>query len=364
MSFLKSLFQKKEQPITSYADFWNWFQQHEKKFYTVLKKEGDVKNVFLDKLVDKLDALKEGFLYSIRLHENAVAELIITSDGVIENIVFVEELIAAAPKLKRWKFTALKPALDIENVRIEMGGYKFSSENLSFYSIDHAAYPDEIDIVIVHHDYDEKDSDIIVSGTYLFLDNYLGELNSVTTIDNVKILPKSAAAEELIPILKLKDFLIWREKEFVEKYKGIRHNTVEDNFISLEATLPNELPLFAIVNADLLEWDRKASHPWIAIFKIAYDGTENHGLPNEKDYELLNEIEEEILQHLKDASGYLNIGRQTADGVREIYFACVDFRLPSKVLYNTKEKYTHRFEIQFSIFKDKYWQTFNRFSTN
>ncbi|MEM6719532.1 MAG: DUF695 domain-containing protein [Bacteroidota bacterium] len=364
MSFFKTLFQKQEKPITSYVDFWNWFQQHEKKFYNVLRKGGDVQSVFFRKLAEKLDELKDGFWYTAGMFSDDVAELVITPDGAIENIVFVEELVAAAPMLKRWKFTALKPALNIENVSIRMGDYKFSSIELSFYPIDHAEYPDEIDIVIVYDNFREEDKNLIVNGTYLFLDNYLGELNSVTTIDNIRVASKAEATEELIPILKLKDFLIWREKEFVEKYKGIRHNTIEDNFISLEATLENDLPLFAIVNSDLLTWDRKASHPWVSIVKIAYDGTDNQGLPNEKAYDLLNAIEEEILKELKDAEGYLNIGRQTADSLREIYFACVDFRLPSKVLHRLKEKYKDKLEIQFVIFKDKYWQTFNRFRTS
>ncbi|MEM6687284.1 MAG: DUF695 domain-containing protein [Bacteroidota bacterium] len=364
MSFLKSFFQKKEQPITSYADFWNWFQQHEKKFHKVLRKGGDVQGVFFDKLAAKLGELKDGFWYTAGMFTDEVAELVITPDGVIENIVFVEELVAAAPKMNHWKFTALKQPSDIKNIRIGMGAHSFSSENLSFYPIDHKDYPDEIDIVVVHHDYNDKDKNLIINGTYLFLDNYLGELNSVTTIDNLKVISKAEATAELIPILKLKDFLIWREKEFIEKYKGIRHNTEEDNFISLEATLPNDFPLFAIINSDLLAWDRKASHPWIAIFKILYDGKDNYGMPNEKEYELLATIEEEILQELKDAEGYLNIGRQTADSEREIYFACVDFRLPSKVLHKIKEKYKDDFGIQFNIFKDKYWQSFNRFDTN
>jgi hypothetical protein len=43
------------------------------------------------------------------------AELVLTADRTINNIVFVEELVATAPEIPGWKFTALKPALDIEN---------------------------------------------------------------------------------------------------------------------------------------------------------------------------------------------------------------------------------------------------------
>lgn len=364
MSFLKSLFNTKKQPINSYADFWNWFEQNEQKFHKVLKNQGNINKVFFDKLAPKLNELKDGFWYLAGMYDENTSELVITPDGAIKNIVFVEELIQKAPKITNWKFTALKPALDIENVRIDMAGYTFDSENLSFYSIDHKNYPDEIDIVIVHNEYNKQNESTIVNGTYIFLDNYLGELNSVTTIDNLKVISKNQAEKELIPISKLKDFLIWREKEFVEKYKGLRHNTDDDNYSSLEATLENGLPLLAIVNSDLLNWDSKASHPWISVMEIKYDGGNNNGMPNDSDYQLLNEIEEKIMLELKDSDGYLNIGRQTADSIREVYFASIDFRKPSKVLHNIKNEYENRIEIDFDVYKDKYWQSFNRFITN
>ncbi|WP_074407382.1 DUF695 domain-containing protein [Aquimarina megaterium] len=364
MSFLKSLFNTKEQQINSYSDFWDWFLENEKKFHNVLKKQGDIKSVFFDKLAPKLNALKDGFWYLAGMYDENISELVITPDGSIKNIAFVEELVQAAPKMTNWKFTALKPAIDIENVRIDMAGYTFDSENLSFYSIDHKNYPDEIEIVIVHNNYNEQDESTIINGTYIFLDNYLGELNSVTTIDNLKVISKNEAEKELVPISKLKDFLIWREKEFIEKYKGLRHNTNNDNYSSLEATLENGLPLLAIVNSDLLNWDRKASHPWIAVIEIKYEGKNNNGMPNEKEYQLLNEIEDKIMTELKDSDGYLNIGRQTADSVREIYLACIDFRLPSKVLHKIDKEYQNQLKIEFDIYKDKYWQSFSRFMTN
>ncbi len=53
--------------------------------------------------------------------------------------------------------------------------------------------------------------------------------------------------------------------------------------------------------------------------------------------------------------------RPTADRVREVYFACRDFRKPSKVLYKLGNDYADRIEISYEIYKDKYWQSFNRF---
>ncbi len=54
--------------------------------------------------------------------------------------------------------------------------------------------------------------------------------------------------------------------------------------------------------------------------------------------------------------------RQTAKGEREIYFACKDFRKPSKVFYQIQQNHSDNFEINYTIYKDKYWQTFERFN--
>lgn len=364
MSFFKTIFSKKEETIKSYSDFWNWFQANEKTFFNVVKSHEDIEKGFFDKLSPKLAELKGGYLFLAGMLDDNTAELILTADGNPKNIVFIEELINEAPQVKGWKFTALKPAMDIENVSINMAGYKFNSDNIFFYSNDYADYPDEIDICVVHSELTEENNEQIANGTFIFLDNYLGELDFLNNIDNLNFICKQEAEKELVPIAKLKDFLIWRQKEFVEKYSGLRHNPENDSYSSLEAELNNGKPLVAIVNSTLLNWDSKASHPWILNVNINYDGNDNNGMPDSITYELLNEFEDQIILELKDFEGYLNIGRQTANNSRNIYFACVDFRKPSKVLYNLSKIYSDKLNIEYDIYKDKYWQSFERFRPN
>ena len=359
---LKKILKKKDEPIKSYADFWNWFQNNEKLFFDAVKNHKDIEKDFFDKLSPKLAELKEGYFFLAGMLDDNTAELVLTADGNIKNIVFVEELVEQAPKISSWKFTALKPALDIESIGIKMGGFTFDRENLFFYSNDHVDYPDEIDISVIHSDLTEENKEQISHGIYIFLDNYLGELDFANNIDSLTIIGKHEAEKELVPIEKLKDFLIWRQKEFIEKYEGVRCNTENDSYSALEAELDNGNMLLAIINTQLLNWDSKASHPWVAVFTIKYDGSETNGMPTKEDYKMLDKIENGMLKYLTDKDGYLNIGRQTADGEREIYFACKDFRKPSKVFFETQQKYADKFEIEYDIYKDKYWHSFKRFN--
>ena len=362
MSFLKNIFGKKDEPIKSYNDFWSWFQRNEKDFFAVIKNRKEIESGFFNKLSPKLGELKDGYFYLTGMFDDNTVELVLTAEGNTKNILFVEELVNAAPQINGWKFTALKPSLNIEDVNIKMAGYEFNGKNISFYANEFEEYPDEIDITIVHNDLTEENKDQIANGTYIFLDNYLGELDFVNNIDALKTISTQQAEKELIPIIKLKDFLAWRQKEFIEKYEGVRYNTENDSYSTLEAELESGAKLFAVINTDLLNWDSKASHPWISVLTLKYDGSNNTGMPSNNDYKLLDKIEEEIMQELKDIDGYLNIGRQTSKGEREIYFACKDFRKPSKVFFKTQQNYSESFEIEYEIYKDKYWQSFERFN--
>jgi hypothetical protein len=183
-----------------------------------------------------------------------------------------------------------------------------------------------------------------------------------TTIDKLKTIDKAEAERELVPIEKLKAFLTWRQKEFLEKYEGERHNTENDSYASYESSLKDSgKKLIAIINTTLLDWDRKASHPWLMIVKLNFKGDESTGMPDEITYSELENFENQIMDQLKDSEGYLNVGRETGDNLREIYFACKEFRKPSKVLHHLTAEYLGILNVSFDIYKDKYWQNMNRY---
>ncbi len=362
--FDKLLKSNKEKTIQNYSDFWDWFQTKEKDFFEVVKEGKHFEKKFFNLLSPKLDELRVGIYFLTGMYDKSTAELIFTPEGIIKNVSIVEELVAAAPSISGWKFASLKQESTIENISINMDDFTFSGKNIHFYSNDDKNYPDEIDITIVHDDYDEENKNVIANGTYLLLDNFLGELNSISIIDNLNFIEPKKAEKELIPVEKLKSFLIWREKEFIEKYEGVRHNTDDDNYTMFETELENGNMLFALVNADLLNWDSKASHPWMVCLTIKFDGSKSNGMPDDKTFEILNAIEDEVIENLKDIDGYLNLGRETCNGEREIYIACKEFRKPTIYIPELIKKYESKIEITYEIYKDKYWKTLNRYTKN
>ncbi|HLK30435.1 MAG TPA: DUF695 domain-containing protein [Puia sp.] len=362
MSFFKKIFgSKTEHEITDPESFWKWFLQNENAFFSTLKNQIDVNKNFVEKVMEKLKMLSENFYCVAGMYDDKTAELIITPEGSVKTIVFVEDLIAAAPALVRWRFTALKPAVGVKNSNIEMDGYSFSADKIHFISNHHEEYPDEIDITLVHKEYNEEDKNTVVNGCFIFLDNALGELMAVTQIDSVNVKAPDANDSEPIQLEKLNDYLVWREKEFIEKYSGMRHDTDDDNYCTLEAKDDKGLYSLAIVNEDLLKWDATASHPWMLVIEIKYDGSSKNGMPDEKTYEAMNDFDDILAKLLVDSDGYLNLGRSTYDGTREIYVACREFRNSSRIVFNQAKYFENRLNISYEIYKDKYWVTMNRY---
>ena len=358
MNFLNKLFGKETNNLSPIEAFWTWFCKHERNFHAIVNSGKAIDGRFFDRLRPELDKISEGIYFLSGMYDKNVAELILSAEGYAKYFFKVEDIIEQAPDLPRWKFTAHKEEHPIENANINMQGVEFSQKTLSFYANENSDFPDEIDLTIVHSNYEKEDKDFFVNGTYIFLDIFLGELKCSTIIDNLSVQGPAKLAPELIPIEKLKSYLNWREKEFIEKYSGVRHDTDLDEFKSLEATYQGGNQVIAIVNSTLLNWDAKASHPWILEIQLDYKSS-NNGMPGQQTLASMNEFENQLMTQLVDSDGYLNVGRTTGRNKRNIFFACKDFRKASKYtlqLIKEQSDKTPPFEMGYEVFKDKYWR--------
>src|SRR5690606_15283427 len=160
--------------IETIADFWKWFKSNADTFYKAIYEGTDIDNKFFSPLADQLYKLHERIFFLVGINkETKIAELTFTPDAIIRNIAFVEDLVREAPQIDKWQFVALKQASDVEGFGVKMFGRDFSGKNIQFYPVEHPEFPDEIDIIAVYDDYDEKDHDDIFNGVCIYLDNSL-----------------------------------------------------------------------------------------------------------------------------------------------------------------------------------------------
>lgn len=367
MNFLKRLLTKKATAPVNQS-LWEWFVEHEQTLFLAVKSKDSQKinDRFLQAIMPRLQATHDTLYCEIGMFDDATAELVISAQGDVKSFVFAEELVAAAPSLTRWKFTALKPSMGLHDMGIRMGGYAFDWKKIGFFYNDDPRYPDEIQLIFVHQDFTAENRDLVTQGVFLFLETVLGERDAATLVDKGTVTGPSPDNKPLIPMEKLIDFLSWKEKEFVEKYQGVRHQTNNDDYLALDGEDNDGFPSIAVVNKDLLNWDAKASHPWMLVLEIDYkktNGVGKKGLPDDKHYQLMTQLEEELCQQLPDSAGYLSLGRQTYKSTTTFFLACKEYRNASKKTYELLQRYAQQLACSYEIYKDKYWKTMEAFRT-
>ncbi len=348
-------------PSEAIRAFWKWFGAHAAKFKIVLERNENVEDELFNPLSTAFQAFKADIFFLLGHRNNETAELIITADGNVKNFYLIDAIVAEAPTISGWQITAHKKPLDLDALAIKIGQLLFDKNTLYFVPVMHEHYPDLIDINIVYTAYDPKELTSIQQGVFLFLDNYLGELKFVQSIDQIKIIATPEDKSQMIPIEKLVDYINWRETEFVEKYTSSQSYQLHEAYNVLTATLENNQQLVAIINTALLEWDAKASHPWIGIFSITFNANTPNGFPDDAMHTQLEQIEHNICLQLKEKQGVLYLGRQTLNSTRELFFTAKDYVYISKIFYAAKNHFEPQFEIHTDIFKDKYWVTFDKY---
>ena len=342
--------------------FWAWFQMQAAAFHHAVITQEKIDTDFFDPLSASLDRMHEGIYFLAGEAEAGVAELILTADGVYRNFAFIEDLVAAAPKLPAWRFVALKPACAIDGFGINMSGLVYSDDTLHFYVREDAKCPQVVDVVMVHSDATATEEQL-TSGVYVYLDNLLGEWVAVTQIDQMQIINQQQlpANQALQPMAELAPYLHSRHEAWQKVYGGVYYNSDQDEFASFEGEADNGQLIVGIIDSTLLAWPHKPSHPWMLTLRIAYDGSGLNGMPSKQIYQRMEEFEDALMAELPEHEGYLNVGRETGDDIRYIYFACKQFVQATRVLERLMPQFSQEMDISYDVFQDKYWQSLQRF---
>lgn len=363
--FLKKLFSKKKKKPTHWTaeQFWIWFVAKQDGFYKRIKKSDDETPIVLDEILEEVQKFHSGIYGLIGFYEPNVLEFVFTSDGEIKNFVFIDELVAKAPKLSNWKFTRLKPKITHFDPAIHTNDLVFSKEKLSFYTVDDPEYPDEIDIVLLHEDYvKEEDHRAVMNGCLLYLDNCLGELDFATKIDYIDLKRKEEMPKgtETIPIEKLSDYVLWREKEFLQRYESTDTPLPENEKSNLLEAEVDGYPLFAVVSTCWREWPYKPFYCWAVKLVIHYKGQEN-GLPSKEQLELIQEYESRFIDSLSFLP-ICHVGRTTHQHESTVYLYTNEYNQVSRSISQfLADTASESFEVTYHIYRDKYWRNVGRF---
>lgn len=191
--------------------FWRWFAENRARFRTM---KTPSREELLDEILERLHEIDEGLFFEVSEPKDGICDFVITAEGRKNLFALVDEVVAAAPSLKEWTFTALRPPLGF-GFGIDYGNVHLDPEELWFLPLSAGENGEHFGVRIGIHKLKKRDQEETLNATYILLDTGLGERRSAETIEHVEVvsLPKDPDAAGFIRLLQLPAFLDWRQSK-------------------------------------------------------------------------------------------------------------------------------------------------------
>ncbi len=195
--------------------FWEWFGKNHQRYLFLNDVTADVKQKALDEFLKQLHMYSKNLYFIIGGYadSNSKAELIITADGIVDYFEDVENLVKEAPSLDEWKITAFKPAMG-PGFKTEFRGREFDPGKTIFIPLSNRENPKAVGLHICYPDYNEKERDVFVHGTYIMIDTLIGEKATALDIHYMDVIktPENISDYNFLHLDELQDFIV-RKKE-------------------------------------------------------------------------------------------------------------------------------------------------------
>jgi hypothetical protein len=168
----------------------------------------------LDEIMEQLHEIDEGLFFEVSEPQEGICDFVITAEGRKELFALVDRVIAAAPSLRGWSFTALKGPMGF-GFAINYGKVHLDPKELWFLPLSAGNDGERLGVRIGIPKLKKRDEEEALNASYILLDTGLGERRSAEAIEHVEVvsLPKDADASRFIRLLELPEFLDWRERK-------------------------------------------------------------------------------------------------------------------------------------------------------
>ena len=172
------------------VDFWRWFERNADRIRTGVERQDH--GVIVHELGRRIAKAKPGVMHEIGKPDSETVELILSADGIKANIPNVLALMAKAPKLQGFLFTAFRPRHPGMVLHI-------ADQEVSADQIRYVAEPaGRVLNLRVFVDGEWTDRERAMAG-FLLLDQVLGEYDVMTGLGSIAF-EAAASPPEALPL--------------------------------------------------------------------------------------------------------------------------------------------------------------------
>ena len=191
-------------------EFWNWFQVNHTQFLFLTEVDEAEKQRLLDDFLTQLHHYCPHLFFAIGGDPAGKPELIISAEGNRDYFKDVEDLMSIAPTLKDWTLIAFKPAQGFD-FKLQYGDILFDPSDLWFLPMVSKSNQKFFGLRIGFNHFDESRRKAFLNGSYLMIDNALGERQAGLDVHHIDVcrLPEDPAEKGFIELRELKEYLDW-----------------------------------------------------------------------------------------------------------------------------------------------------------
>jgi hypothetical protein len=197
-------FLKKKKRLTKEEKFWKYFDQNKKSLEEFINSDLSDYTAY-NKLTDEIDKYSDLIFPEVTQNSDDKFVLIITPDGKPSGIPDTEKLFNSKPEIENWI---------VEKFRQPKDDLKFKYDGLEYPSSDIEIIPEFIDEegkvdIRVYVKNMNLDKEKYQTMAWLYLDNILGEFNSITKIRYADFfhLDEGQTVRDSISILELRKMI-------------------------------------------------------------------------------------------------------------------------------------------------------------